>query len=72
MPRQHAKPVALIAYSPNQAAAATGIGQERISRAISSGELHAVRVGVKTRISFNSLQDWIDSHDPASRQRASA
>ena len=72
MPRPHVEPVALVAYSPNQASAATGIRPERISAAVRNGELHAVRVGTKTKISFNSLQDWIDNHDPASRQRASA
>jgi excisionase family DNA binding protein len=71
MPRAHVKPVALVAYSPNQASAATGIRPERIAAAVKNGELHAVRVGTKTRISFNSLQRWLDSHDPASRQRAS-
>ena len=72
MPRQHVKPVPLVAYSISQASAATGIRPERLSAAARSGELHAVRIGVKTKISFRSLQDWINSHDPASRQRASA
>jgi excisionase family DNA binding protein len=72
MPRLHVKPVPLVAYSINQASAATGIRPERLSAAARNGELHAVRIGTKTRISFRSLQDWIDSHDPASRQRASA
>jgi excisionase family DNA binding protein len=72
MPRPHVTPVPLAAYSINQASAATGIRPERLSAAAKNGELHAVRIGTKTRISFNSLQDWIDSHDPASRQRASA
>jgi len=69
MPRVHVKPVALIAFSPNQASAATGIRQERISAAVKNGELHATRVGTKTKITFNALQDWIEGHDPATRQR---
>jgi hypothetical protein len=72
MPRPHVEPVALVAYSPNQASAATGIRPERIAADIRAGRLHAVRIGTKTKISFRSLQDWIDSHDPATRQRASA
>jgi len=72
MPRLHVEPVALVAYSPNQASAATGIRPERISAAVKNGELRAVRIGTKTKISWRSLQDWIDNHDPATRQRASA
>ena len=71
MPRLHVEPVALVAYSINQASAATGIRPERIAAAVKNGELHAVRIGVKTKISSRSLQDWIDNHDLASRQRAS-
>jgi excisionase family DNA binding protein len=67
MPRMAIKPVPLVAYSPNQASEATGLRPERISAAVRNGELHAVRVGTKTRISFNSLQRWLDSHAPASR-----
>ena len=72
MPRALVKPVPLAAYSITQASEATGIRPERLSAAAKNGELHAVRIGTKTKISFNSLQDWINSHDPASRQRASA
>jgi excisionase family DNA binding protein len=72
MPRALVKPVPLAAYSINQASEATGIRPERLSAAAKNGELHAVRIGTKTKISFNSLQAWIEQHDPASRQRASA
>ena len=37
MPRQHVKPVALVAYSINQASAATGIRAERLSAAAKNG-----------------------------------
>jgi len=68
MPRALVKPVPLAAYSPTQASEATGLRPERIAAAIKRGELHAVRIGTKTRISFRSLQDFIDSHAPATRE----
>jgi hypothetical protein len=42
MPRQAVKPVPLVCVSPLQASEATGIRQERISRAVRDREIHAV------------------------------
>ncbi len=68
MPRALVKPVPLAAYSPTQASEATGLRPERIAAAIKRGELHAVRVGTKTKITFRALQDFIDGHPPATRE----
>jgi excisionase family DNA binding protein len=67
MPYVHQRPVPMIAVSPTQASARTGLRQERISAAVKNGELHAVRVGVKTKILCSELERWIASHAPASR-----
>ena len=67
MPRQHAKPVPLVALSPNQASTATGLRPERIAAALRAGEIRAFRVGTKTKILTSELERWVASHDPASR-----
>ena len=56
MPRQHVKPVPLVAVSPNQASTATGLRPERIAAAFRDGEIHAFRVGVKTKILVGELE----------------
>jgi excisionase family DNA binding protein len=70
MPRQAIKPVPLVAVSPFQASEATGLRQERIAAAIRAGEIHAVRVGVKTKILVSELEKWLASHDPAAHMSA--
>jgi hypothetical protein len=68
MPRALVKPVPLAAYSLTQASEATGLRPERIAAAIRSGELHAVRIGTKTRITIFELSRWVDSHTSAMRE----
>ncbi len=68
MPYQHVRPVPVVALSPSKAAASTGLRPERIASAIRSGELHAVRIGTKTRITIFELSRWVDAHAPAMRE----
>jgi len=68
MPYQHVRPVPVVALSPTQAAASTGLNPERIQAAIRDGSLVAVRVGTKTRVLRSSLERWLLSHAAASRQ----
>lgn len=70
MPYQHVRPVPVVALSPLMAATATGLRPEKISAAIRSGDLEAVRIGTKTRITISALERWLESH--ASAARASA
>ncbi len=70
MPYQALRPVPVVALSPSRAAASTGLRPERISAAVRSGELRAVRVGTKTRILQSELERWLSSHAPASRMSA--
>jgi excisionase family DNA binding protein len=68
MPYAHVRPVPVVALSPSKAAASTGLRPERIASAIRSGELRAVRIGTKTRVSISELGRWVDSHTPATRE----
>ena len=69
MPYQHVRPVQPVALSPSRAAAATGLRPERIASAIRNGELRAVRIGTKTRITIQALSEWLESFPPATRRR---
>jgi excisionase family DNA binding protein len=60
----------MIAVSPTQASARTGLRQERITAAVRAGEIRAFRVGVKTKILVSELERWVASHDPAARMSA--
>jgi len=68
MPYEHVRPVAVIAYSPSGAAAATGLKISRIQAAVRNGSLRAVRVGVKIKILRSDIEAWILSHAPATRE----
>ena len=72
MPRALRTPVPLAAYSIIQASEATGIRPERLAAAARRGELKIVRIGTKSKISFLSLQNWIDGHAPAAREASHA
>lgn len=67
MPYEHVRAVPVVALSPTQAAASTGLRPERIQAAIRDGSLRAVRVGTKTRILKSALERWLDGHAAASR-----
>jgi excisionase family DNA binding protein len=70
MPYVHQRPVPMIAVSPTQASARTGLRQERIAAAVRAGEIRAFRIGVKTKILVSELERWVASHDPAARMSA--
>ena len=64
MPYEHVRPVPVVALSPSQAAASTGLRPERLTAAIRRGDLRAVRIGTKTRITVSELERWLMSHAP--------
>jgi excisionase family DNA binding protein len=63
MPYQALRPVPVVALSPSRAAASTGLRPERIQAAVRSGELRAVRVGTKTRITVQMCDGCQDSEN---------
>jgi excisionase family DNA binding protein len=49
-----------LAYRPNQAAAALGIGRDKLFELLAAGEIRSFREGRTRIIPANSLQEYID------------
>ncbi len=50
--------------TPEQVAAMTGVSRSTISRKIKAGEIHAVKVGNRNRIPYESFQHYWDQWSP--------
>lgn len=61
-----------IAYTPEQAAAATGRSRSRIFKAIKDGELTARKDGKATILEDAELRRWVHALRPIGRQPAVA
>jgi hypothetical protein len=50
-----------MAYSPDEAAMASGQGRTKIYEAIGKGALKAKKAGRRTFVLVDDLRDWLDS-----------
>lgn len=51
---------AKLAYRPNEAARATGLGRDTIFKAIRDGSLRSLKIGGARLITADALREWLE------------